>query len=144
MRIGCNSSCWTAALLAVTFSLIRPVCSAPALPVVIYHGLGDRYDSPGLAELANDIKRELGSDTFVYVARATEDAAQDQKSTLFANMNTQLQAVATRLQDIPELQSGFNGIGLSQGGVYLRGYVERYNLNPAYPAVRNLITLGSP
>ena len=137
---------WLQALLLL---LCSPRASAaplasPALPIVIWHGLGDRFDSPGLRELADDIKKELGQDTFVHIARAHNDAGQDQKSSLFANMNTQLEAVASRLQDIPELQKGFNAIGLSQGGVYLRGYVERYNLDHSYPHVRSLITLGSP
>lgn len=118
--------------------------SQAALPVVIWHGLGDRYDSPGLVELVKDLKSEFGQDTFVYIARSTDDGGQDQKATLFANMNTQLEAVADRLQDMPELREGFNAVGLSQGGIYLRGYVERYNLNPAYPAIKTLVTLGSP
>lgn len=37
------------------------------------------------------------------------------------------------------LKNGFNAIGISQGGQFLRAYVERCN----DPPVRTLITLGS-
>lgn len=40
---------------------------------------------------------------------------------------------------LDELRGGFNAIGFSQGGQFLRAYVERYN----DPPVRTLITLGA-
>ena len=40
----------------------------------------------------------------------------------------------------PRLQNGYNAIGLSQGGLLMRGVAERC----PHPPVRNLITFGSP
>lgn len=54
-------------------------------------------------------------------------------------MNQQIVQVAQQLADIPELSRGFDAIGFSQGGQFLRGYVERNNS----PPVHNLITFGS-
>lgn len=47
--------------------------------------------------------------------------------------------MAEQLASIPELGRGFDGIGFSQGGQFLRGYVERYDDPPVF----NLITFGS-
>lgn len=47
--------------------------------------------------------------------------------------------MALQLKAIKELEHGFNAIGISQGGQFLRAYVERYN----DPPVHNLITLGA-
>lgn len=44
------------------------------------------------------------------------------------------------MKKIPELRSGFNAIGFSQGGLFTRGYVQRCN----NPPVHNLVTFGSP
>ena len=44
-----------------------------------------------------------------------------------------------QLAGIEELHSGFDAMGFSQGGQFLRGFVERCN----HPPVRNLITWGS-
>lgn len=54
-------------------------------------------------------------------------------------MNQQIVQVAQQLAEIPELSRGFDAIGFSQGGQFLRGYVERNNS----PPVHNLITFGS-
>ncbi|KAG8754506.1 hypothetical protein FRC14_005009 [Serendipita sp. 396] len=58
---------------------------------------------------------------------------------LFGNVNEQIAQVAEQISSIPELESGFDAMGFSQGGQFLRAYVERYN----NPPVRNLITFGS-
>jgi palmitoyl-protein thioesterase len=48
--------------------------------------------------------------------------------------------VCEQLAKVPELSNGFNAIGFSQGGLFMRAYVERCN----QPKVRHLITFGSP
>lgn len=54
-------------------------------------------------------------------------------------MNEQLDFVAEQIANITELEDGFDAIGFSQAGQFLRAYVERYNS----PPVHNLITFGS-
>ena len=46
--------------------------------------------------------------------------------------------MAGALAAVPELAGGFNAIGFSQGGQFLRGYVQRYN----DPPVHHLISIG--
>ncbi|NDD92014.1 hypothetical protein EBZ37_08020 [bacterium] len=76
---------------------------------------------------------------FVHSIRIGGTAEEDRKRSLLDNMNRQIQEVCDQLAGIPELSGGFNGIGLSQGGQFLRAYVERCNK----PRVKKLITIGS-
>ena len=62
------------------------------------------------------------------------------KTSLYMPMSDQLEELCKTIYAIEELKSGFNFIGMSQGGLLARGYVERCN---AYP-VANLITLVAP
>lgn len=62
------------------------------------------------------------------------------KTSIFMPMNDQLDKLCEIIYEKTELQNGFNFIGMSQGGLLARGYVERCN---KYPVI-NLITLVSP
>jgi len=57
----------------------------------------------------------------------------------YGNVNEQIDFVAEQIANITELKDGFDAIGFSQGGQFLRAYVERYNT----PPVHNLVTFGS-
>lgn len=54
-------------------------------------------------------------------------------------IDLQIEEVCQQLKAISELADGFDAVGISQGGQFLRAYVERYN----DPPVRNLITIGA-
>lgn len=76
---------------------------------------------------------------FIYSVMVGKSPEEDRKRSLLDNLNRQIQDVCDKLAGVPELADGFNAIGLSQGGQFLRAYVERCNR----PRVRKLITLGS-
>lgn len=76
---------------------------------------------------------------FIYSVMVGKSPEEDRKRSLIDNMNRQIEDVCEKLAAVPELTKGFNAIGLSQGGQFLRAYVERCN----NPPVRKLITLGS-
>jgi palmitoyl-protein thioesterase len=61
-------------------------------------------------------------------------------TSIFTPMETQLQTLCNEIYKIDALKNGFNFIGMSQGGLLARGYVEYCN---KYPVI-NLITLASP
>jgi len=54
-------------------------------------------------------------------------------------VDDQVEYVCEALAADPNLQDGFNAVGFSQGGQFLRAYIERCNSPPVY----NLITMGS-
>lgn len=130
-------------------NLIRVlVCSSLALaahasissprPLVLWHGLGDSYSSPGIREFASLIK-DIHPGIFVHSVYIDQDQDKDTRAGFYGNVNDHIQFVAEQLAAIPELKYGFDAIGFSQGGQFLRAYLERHNS----PPINNLITFGS-
>ncbi|KAI1316651.1 hypothetical protein EDD11_009686 [Mortierella claussenii] len=107
-------------------------------PVVFYHGMGDSAHSKGMLQLFDSI-REVEPDIFIHSIYLEESEADDQRAGFFGNVNKQIEKVCQQLKDIPELENGFNAVGFSQGGQFLRAYVQRCN----DPPVHNLVTVGS-
>ncbi|GAA5895722.1 hypothetical protein JCM5296_007403 [Sporobolomyces johnsonii] len=123
----------------------------PPVPIVIWHGLGDRFDAPGLLELKADLESREGLEgVFVHIVKIGDDGASDQRSTFFGDANKQVALACEQLSALPELMdpllnpSGhFDALGFSQGGQLLRGVVERCGGGKKGLKVRNLITVGS-
>lgn len=79
--------------------------------------------------------------TYTYIIRLDEDASADRTATFVGNLTTQVEQVCNDLASHPVLSKApaVNALGFSQGGQFLRAYVERCN----YPKVANLVTFGS-
>ncbi|KAI0790670.1 alpha/beta-hydrolase [Abortiporus biennis] len=139
--VSFDSLCYSLLLLSgLVEALANPLQSRKhePRPLVIWHGMGDSYGSPGMLEFINEIK-EMHPGIFVHSIYLDEDLKEDQRAGFLGNVNLQLGNVTEQLRDIPELSQGFDAIGFSQGGQFLRAYVERYNS----PPINNLITFGS-
>lgn len=110
------------------------------LPVVIWHGLGDTFNAEGLQSVGSLIEN-VNPGTFVYFIRIDDDANNDRSATFFGNVTEQLEKVCRDLAEHQILSTApaIDAVGFSQGGQFLRGYVERCNM----PKVRSLITFGS-
>ncbi|KAJ6497865.1 palmitoyl-protein thioesterase [Mycena sanguinolenta] len=119
-------------------SLLSLVWAQQPRPLVLWHGLGDSANAPGMLRFAEEIK-SVHPGIFVHSIYLEEDLDKDRQAGFYGNVNEQVQFVAEQLAAIPELETGFDAIGFSQGGQFLRAYVERYNS----PPVNNLITFGS-
>src|SRR3989338_1925478 len=113
----------------------NPTCY---VPVVFWHGLGDSSNSVfSMEPLIHHVQNKLPG-IYVYSVRIGNTSEADRLNGFFMNANLQIEHAAAKLRSISNLTKGFNAIGLSQGGQFLRAYVERYNP----PPVGNLITLG--
>ncbi|KAG7410744.1 Alpha/Beta hydrolase protein [Fusarium sp. MPI-SDFR-AT-0072] len=110
------------------------------LPLVIWHGLGDQYSSDGMKSI-QALAEAIHPGTFVHIIALDEDPSQDQMATFRGNVTDQVSKVCEELAKHPILSTApaIDAIGISQGGQFLRGYVERCN----WPQVRSLITFGS-
>ncbi|KAI0344713.1 alpha/beta-hydrolase [Trametopsis cervina] len=126
------------ALSLLSFSVASPVQKPNTRPLVIWHGLGDSYGSEGILDFMDAI-REMYPGIFVHSVGLAESQDDDRRATFFGDVNLQIANATAQIQDIPELKGGFDAIGLSQGGQFLRAYIERTNS----PPVHNLITFGS-
>ncbi|KAK3175810.1 hypothetical protein K4F52_009971 [Lecanicillium sp. MT-2017a] len=107
------------------------------LPLVIWNGLDDTFDSEGIQAL-DEIVNVIHPGTFVYSISVTGTG---RSPALFGNVSSQLAAVCDTLASHPVLSAApaIDAVGFSQGGQFLRGYVERCN----NPPIRSLVTFGS-
>ncbi|KAK5096183.1 hypothetical protein LTS08_007789 [Lithohypha guttulata] len=109
------------------------------IPVIIWHGLGDASNADGLSEVA-DLIDHVHPGTYVHIISANGNA-DDRSASFFGDLNTQIDLVCKTLASDPILSTApaVDAMGFSQGGQFLRGYIERCN----EPKVRNFITFGS-
>lgn len=129
-------------LSVLAFSSALPVedTSSKPLPLLIWHGLGDRYDADGL-QSTGELAQKVHPGTFVYYIRTDEDGGNDRKNTFFGNVTTQIEEVCEAIHNEPKLdgQLRVDALGFSQGGQFLRGLIERCD----GLSVRSLVTFGS-
>lgn len=110
------------------------------LPLVIWHGLGDDYGGNGIKEIAA-LAEAANPGTYVHLIHLAESRSADRQATFLGNVTEQVSSVCDQLASEPILSTApaINALGFSQGGQFLRGYIERCN----NPPVRNLVTFGS-
>ncbi|KZV69353.1 alpha/beta-hydrolase [Peniophora sp. CONT] len=143
MRLCCLPVSLLALCAAVVEALPQQQVLVPPLPpqprpLVIWHGMGDSYSAPGMVEFMDEI-RKIHPGIFIHSVFLDEDNSKDRQAGLYGNVNEQVAFVAEQLANVTELAGGFDAIGFSQGGQFLRAYVERYN----EPRMHNLVTFGS-
>jgi len=124
-------------LIGVVCTYMHTSMGAP-LPVVMWHGMGDTCCNPfSLGQIQKLIEKEIPG-IFVHSLQIGNNSIEDQMNGFFMPIADQIPYAFNQINAIPQLQNGFNAVGFSQGGQFLRAFVQQYN----YPPVNNLITLG--
>ncbi|CUM66900.1 uncharacterized protein PRCAT00004585001 [Priceomyces carsonii] len=108
-------------------------------PLVIWHGLGDNYNSSGILRVT-EIMNQIYPDLAIYIVKLNPDPSKDQHKTLFGDAKKEVEQVCELIGKRPELDAGFDAIGFSQGGLFMRALTETCKR----AKVKNLITFGSP
>ncbi|SPQ25393.1 17347551-0a19-473c-95bb-0e093a496657 [Thermothielavioides terrestris] len=110
------------------------------LPLVIWHGLGDTFNSEGMARVVS-IAEDVHPGIFVYPIRMDDDPSRDRFDSFVGNVTDHVAKACADIAADPILSTApaIDALGFSQGGQFLRAYVERCNK----PPVRSLITFGS-
>ncbi|CAK7564558.1 MAG: hypothetical protein SEPTF4163_002452 [Sporothrix epigloea] len=110
------------------------------LPLVIWHGLGDNFAAEGLREIG-DLAESVNPGTLIYFVRLGDSASSDRSASFVGNVTEQVARVCADIAADPILSTApaIDALGFSQGGQFLRAYVERCNR----PPVRSLVTFGS-
>lgn len=132
-------------LSLLAFSSALPILDDPKpLPLLIWHGLGDRYDADGL-QSTGELSQKVHHGTYVYYIRTDEDGGNDRTNTFFGNVTTQIEEVCEAIHNNSRLIGPddetlrVDALGFSQGGQFLRGLIERCD----GLSVRSLVTFGS-
>jgi len=113
------------------------VTSAP-LPVVLWHGMGDSCCNPLSLGTIKEIIESYVPGIYVYSLQIGSSFEEDVENGFLLNINKQVDMACDLIKNNSQLAGGFNAIGFSQGGQFLRAYVQRCNK----PPVRNLVSLG--
>ena len=98
------------------------------------------YKAEGLRSIGELLNDTIGN-TSTYYIRLDDAASADRTATFWGNVTLQVQKVCDDLASHPILSKApaINALGFSQGGQFLRAYIERCNS----PRVENLVTFGS-
>ena len=125
----------TFAFLVVLFSLAY--ASGP-VPLVIWHGMGDTCCNPvSMGRIQKQIESSV-SGIYVQSLEIGGNVVEDELSGFFINSNKQVDEVCLKLSGDSKLKDGFNVMGFSQGGQFLRALIQRCgNIT-----VHNLISVG--
>uniref|UniRef100_A0A3Q2HGX2 Palmitoyl-protein thioesterase 1 n=1 Tax=Equus caballus TaxID=9796 RepID=A0A3Q2HGX2_HORSE len=132
-------------LLAV--ALLQASCAATALgrldppaplPLVIWHGMGDSCCNPlSMGAIKKMVEKKIPG-IYVLSLEIGKTVMEDVENSFFLNVNSQVTTVCQILAKDPKLQQGYNAMGFSQGGQFLRAVAQRC---PSPPMV-SLITFG--
>jgi len=78
---------------------IKPPNAPTSLPVVLWHGLGDTYDSKGMAKIAAYINKTYPG-TFVHSIYLNENAGEDRNAGFIGHLPDQVRSSWYRLVDV--------------------------------------------
>lgn len=130
-------------LIVFAFMLFGASAAKNALPVVMWHGMGNysftihllfRFDdnfilnnsagdtccfSFSLGSFRDLLQELIGPDTYVKSIRIGDNVIEDFESGYFVHPNKQVEDVCQQIANDPKLQNGYNAIGFSQGSQFL-------------------------
>lgn len=107
-------------------------------PILLWHGMGDSYDSTGMQRLIT-ILQESYPNAPIHSIALEESNAKDQQRGIMGDAMSDIQTVCEALKNSTEFNDGVHGIGMSQGGLFLRALASTCDIK-----FNSLITFGSP
>uniref|UniRef100_A0A8C7G7I0 Palmitoyl-protein thioesterase 1 n=1 Tax=Oncorhynchus kisutch TaxID=8019 RepID=A0A8C7G7I0_ONCKI len=108
------------------------------LPLVLWHGMGDSCCNPlSMGSIKKMVEETIpGIDVLSLMIGKTD--IQDTENGFFMDVNEQVSMVCSQLAQDPKLKDGYNAMGFSQGGQFLRAVAQRC---PS-PPMKTLISVG--
>ncbi|KAI8908221.1 palmitoyl-protein thioesterase precursor [Powellomyces hirtus] len=127
-----------ASIIALCLVVPSVLGSAPK-PIVLWHGMGDSSANPDSMGAIKQYLEEEITGVYVHSIRIGNNDDEDRRASFLDRVYRQVDEACAVLKADAGLKGGFNALGFSQGGQFLRAYVERCN----DPPVHNLITFGA-
>ncbi|XP_029475361.1 palmitoyl-protein thioesterase 1 [Rhinatrema bivittatum] len=125
-------------LMAAGFAVLGSVRPSSPLPLVIWHGMGDTCCNPlSMGAIKKMVETKIPG-IYVLSLEIGNSLTEDMKNSFFLNINRQVEQVCELLSKDLKLQNGYNAIGFSQGGQFLRAVAQRCPSPPMF----NLISIG--
>lgn len=114
--------------------------SSEVLPILIWHSAAETCCGGEINSYTDIIKSQFKSDVYIKSVQIGKTPEEDRINSLRLHPFKQIERVCKEIQSDEKFKNGYNGIGLSQGGLFMRGLVQ---VCP-HPQMKNLITLASP
>ena len=109
-----------------------------SLPVVIWHGMGDSCCNPlSMGKIKEVIEGETNG--YVHSLKIGLTAIDDTINGFLKPVDKQVEMVCKQIAEDPQLANGYNALGFSQGGQFLRAVAQRC----PEPPMKNLVTMGA-
>ncbi|KAL0962447.1 hypothetical protein UPYG_G00340120 [Umbra pygmaea] len=108
------------------------------VPLVLWHGMGDSCCNPLSMGAIKKMIEEFIPGIYVLSLMIGKTVVQDTENGFFMDVNKQVDMVCSQLAQDPKLKKGYNAMGFSQGGQFLRAVAQRC---PS-PPMKNLISVG--
>ncbi|XP_053606824.1 palmitoyl-protein thioesterase 1-like isoform X2 [Plodia interpunctella] len=128
-------------ILIIVLILIKYANAGDPTPIVLWHGMGDTccvvYSVGGYKYL---LEKAIPG-VYVMSIKVGSTTFEDLYNSYFMDPNEQIKNACKTIEEDPKLKNGFNAIGFSQGGQFLRALIQRCGHKMG--RVKNLITLGS-
>ncbi|KAJ6655595.1 hypothetical protein lerEdw1_004947 [Lerista edwardsae] len=134
----------SARLVAAVLLLLSGSCwlssgsAAEPVPLVIWHGMGDSCCNPMSMGFIKKIVEEKIPGIYILSLKIGDNVFEDMENSFFMNVNDQVTLVCDTLAKDPRLRGGYNAMGFSQGGQFLRAVLQRCPSPPMF----NLISVG--
>jgi len=107
-------------------------------PVVMWHGMGDTCCNPlSLGSIQKFIEREIPG-VYVHSLKFGKTFVQDEESGFLTPVNKQVEMACEAIANDEKLRNGYNSVGFSQGGQFLRAVAQRC----PNPPMKNLVSVG--
>ncbi|CAN9504211.1 unnamed protein product [Ophioblennius macclurei] len=108
------------------------------VPLVLWHGMGDSCCNPlSMGAIKKMIEEEIPG-IYVLSLMIGKNVVEDTENGFFMDVNQQVAMACGILAKDPKLQGGYNAMGFSQGGQFLRAVAQRCPT----PPMKTLISVG--
>jgi len=123
---------------AVIQAMQEQSSSYSAVPTVLAPGMGDSCFNPGFSQLTGLVATRTNRKAYCY--GPGNDVFTDPVYGFTKTMDEQVEHFAAKVRGNIQLMAGFNAMGLSQGNLIIRAYIQRYN----DPPVLSFISVHGP
>ena len=122
-------------LLIQKFNVLTGIARTPT---VCWHGVNDHANSScsALLKVVDDVMPGV----FTMSIKIGDSLQMDTMNSVLMSASDQVNYACNIIANNPNLSDGYNALGISQGGLMLRGVAQRC----PKPPMKNLITFGSP
>uniref|UniRef100_A0A8D0GEG2 Palmitoyl-protein thioesterase 1 n=1 Tax=Sphenodon punctatus TaxID=8508 RepID=A0A8D0GEG2_SPHPU len=114
---------------------VHPNCDG-FLPLLVF--AGDCCCNPESMGYIMKIVEQKIPGIYILSLKIGSNIIEDMENSYFMNVNDQVNLACDKITKDPKLQGGYNAMGFSQGGQFLRAVVQRCPSPPVF----NLISIG--